>query len=98
MSRGTWNLDLGPPTGFYRDRENGWVFGVCAGISEYFNFRIGTVRLIVFICLLVFFLPTVLAYFAITILFRQKPLIYSGRNNEYEFWRRHHCQNHWSRS
>ena len=37
MSQGTWNIDYGPFRGFYRDRENGWIFGVCAGLADRFN-------------------------------------------------------------
>ena len=98
MSRGTWNLDYGPLRGLYRDRENGWIFGVCAGVAEYFNFRTGTVRLITFICLLLFFWPTVLVYIAATLLFREKPLTYSGRQREFEFWRRTRHGDYWSHS
>lgn len=39
MSHGTWNIDDGPFQGFYRDRENGWIFGVCAGLAD--RFKIG---------------------------------------------------------
>ncbi len=95
MNRNSWNLDRGPLRGMYRDRENGWVFGVCAGLAEFGNFRTGTVRLIAVICLLLFFWPTVLVYLAATMLFREKPLIYSGRTGEYEFWRR--SRGGWSR-
>jgi phage shock protein C len=97
MSIDTSNLDRDPSRGFYRDRENGWIFGVCAGVADFFNFRIGTVRVIAIICLLVFFLPTILIYAAATLLFREKPLTYTGRRcHEYEFWRRRHCEDHWS--
>ena len=95
MSRDTWNLDYGPLRGMYRDRENGWIFGVCAGVADYFNFRLCTVRLIAIICLFVFFVPTVLVYIAATLLFRERPLIYSGPRREYEFWRRSSAEDHW---
>lgn len=88
MGRGSWNIDYGPFNGFYRDRDNGWIFGVCAGIAERFNFRVGTVRLIAVISLLLFFWVTALVYIAATMLIREKPLIYSGRESENEFWRR----------
>ena len=88
MNRETWNLDYGPLRGLYRDRENGWVFGVCAGIAEYFNFRTGTVRVLAVISLVLFFWITVLVYLGATLLFREKPLIYSGSCMEREFWRR----------
>lgn len=96
MSRDTWNIEDGPLRGLYRDKENGWLFGVCAGLAEYFNFRTGTLRLIAFISLLIFFWPTVLIYLGITLLVREKPLIYAGGRREREFWnscrsRDHRC-------
>ena len=96
MSRRACNIDLGPLRGFYRDRENAWVFGVCAGIADRFNFRVGMVRLIAVIFLLLFFWLTAFAYIAATLLIREKPLVYSGRYTEYEFWRRD--PGNWSRS
>lgn len=82
--------------GFYRDRENGWIFGVCAGLAEFANFRVGTVRIVAIVCLLIFFWPTVLLYSAATFLFREKPLIYSGPDAEYKFWS-HSCErSRWS--
>jgi len=98
MSRNTWNLDRGPLRGLYRDRENGWIFGVCAGIAELGNFNVGTVRVIAVICLCVFTWATGLLYVAATLLFREKPLIYSGRFSEYQFWRRRGRYDHWSHS
>ncbi len=98
MTRSTWNLDHGPLRGMYRDRENGWIFGVCAGIADFGNFRTGTVRLIAVICLLLLFWPTVLVYIGAVLLFKEKPLIYSGRLGEYDFWRRRTVDDHWSRS
>jgi len=88
MSQGTWNIDYGPFRGFYRDRENGWVFGVCAGLAERFNLQVGAVRALAVISLLVFFWMTAAIYIAATLLIREKPLIYSGTHSEYEFWRR----------
>ncbi len=97
MSRNTWDTDFGALRGFYRDRENGWVFGVCAGIAERFNFRLGAVRIIAVISLLLFFWPTAAAYIAATLLIREKPLVYSGRSSEYEFWRDYR-RDYWRRS
>ncbi len=96
MSRATWNLQDGRLRGLYRDRENGWLFGVCAGVAEYFNFRTGTVRVIAAVCLFVFTLPTGLIYIAATLLIREKPLIYRGERDEFEFWRRRGCRDRWS--
>lgn len=88
MTQGTWNIDYGPFRGFYRDRENGWIFGVCAGLADRFNLQVGAVRALAVISLLVFFWLTVVVYIAATLLIREKPLIYSGLRSEYEFWRR----------
>jgi len=96
MSQHTWNIDDGPLRGLYRDRESGWIFGVCAGLADRFNFRLGTIRVIAVICLLLFFWMTVAMYIAATLIIRDKPLIYSGNNSEFEFWRRTRRDN-WSR-
>ena len=97
MSRGTWNIDYGPLRGFYRDRENGWVFGVCAGLADRFNFRVGTVRVIAIISLLLFFSLTAALYLGATILIKEKPLVFSGSDNENEFWYRYK-RNDWRHS
>jgi phage shock protein C len=96
MSQRTWNIDYGPLRGLYRDRESGWIFGVCAGLADRFNFRLGTIRVIAVICLVLFSWMTVAIYIAATLIIRDKPLIYSGNNSEFEFWRRTHRDN-WSR-
>lgn len=87
MSRDAWNIDYGPLRGFYRDRENGWIFGVCAGIADRYNLSVGVVRVIAVVSLLVFFWLTAAIYLGVTLLTREKPLLYSGSRSEYEFWR-----------
>jgi phage shock protein C len=96
MTQRTWNIDYGPLRGLYRDSESGWIFGVCAGLADRFNFRLGTIRVIALICLVLFFWMTVALYIAATLIIRDKPLIYSGNNSEFEFWRRTR-RDHWSR-
>jgi len=97
MSRDSWDIDFGPLRGFYRDRENSWLFGVCAGIADRFNFRLGTVRVIAVISLLLFFWPSAIIYLAAVFLIKEKPLVYSGRRNENDFWRAYRSD-HWRRS
>ena len=97
MSRDTWNIDYGPLRGFYRDRENGWVFGVCAGIAERFNFNVGTVRVIAIISLLLFFWLAAALYLGATVLIKEKPLVYYGKNSENDFWYRYK-RDYWRRS
>jgi len=97
MTRETWNIDCGSLRGLYRDRENGWIFGVCAGIADRFNFNVGIVRLIAVVSLAVFFWLTAAIYLALTLLIREKPLVYSGARSEYDFWRQYR-RNDWRRS
>ncbi len=73
----------------YRDRENGWVFGVCAGIADRYNLNVVTLRCIAVVSLLVFFWLTAAVYLGLALLVRNKPLVYSGSRSEYEFWRRY---------
>ena len=89
MSRNTWNIDYGPFCGLYRDRENGWIFGVCAGLADRFNLQVGAVRIIAVISLAIFFWLTAAIYIGATMLIREKPLIYSGERTESDFWRRY---------
>jgi phage shock protein C len=78
-------------TGFfrlYRNRSQGWLFGVCAGIADYFGVSLLAVRLLTFVGLVFFTLPTVLAYFAAAILLPSKPVdLYRGPEEE-QFWQR----------
>ena len=99
MSRSEWHFGKRSFKGIYRDRENGWLFGVCAGIAEIGNFRVGTVRIIALVSLFLFFWPAVLLYFVAVFLVREKPLVYSGRDAEYEFWcRSRRDSSRWSHS
>jgi phage shock protein PspC (stress-responsive transcriptional regulator) len=70
---------------------------VCAGLADRFNLNLGAVRVIAVISLLLFFWLTVAIYLGATILIREKPLIYSGRETEFEFWRRRH-RDYWRHS
>ena len=97
MSRRIWDLDHGPLRGFYRNRENAWIFGVCAGMAERFNFRLGVVRILALACFFLFSWLTLAIYFGATLLIKEKPLIYSGRHAENEFWRRRGAD-YWSHS
>ena len=93
----TWDKHIGPMRGLFRDRENAWIFGVCAGLADRFGFRVSTVRIVAVICLVLVFWLAAAAYLGATLLFREKPLIYSGTRTEYEFWGNRERDN-WSRS
>jgi len=68
--------------------------GVCAGVSEFFDWNLLTVRLITLIMLIVAFIPTALVYFTAGFLLRDRPLRYYGEEDprgwrdEVSFWRR----------
>lgn len=53
---------------FYRDRERGMFFGVCAGIADYFGFDLKVTRILAVIALLVSPPMTLLIYFGIALL------------------------------
>lgn len=72
----------------YRDRENGLIFGVCAGIADYFEVDVLIVRAVTLIALLLFFVPTVAAYLTAAVLLKDRPLCYRGEKNETRFWSR----------
>ena len=84
--------------GLYRDRENGWIFGVCAGIAERFDFSVLTVRVLAVLSLILFTMPTALLYLAATMLLRPRPLTYRGPHCEQEFWRCRERHDHWRTS
>ena len=61
------------PRRLYRDRDNGIVAGVCAGIADYFGFEVTITRVVVGVGL-IFFLPTtVVAYIVLALLLPTKP-------------------------
>lgn len=84
----------GTPRLLYRDRERGLVMGVCAGISEFFDWNLLAVRLIALVMLAVATLPTILVYFTAGFLLRDRPLRYRGASDaaswrdEVRFWRK----------
>jgi len=48
----------------YRDRDNAVIFGVCAGLADYFGFDLKLTRICVAIAALIFF-PTVVVIYTI---------------------------------
>lgn len=74
--------------GLYRDSENGWLFGVCAGLADIFRVNVAGVRLLVMVIAWFFTLPTAIAYVVLGILLRDRPLRYQGLADERQFWSR----------
>jgi phage shock protein C len=75
------------PHRLYRNTENARVAGVCAGIADYFGVRLSMVRLATILSLVFFFVPTFIAYLALTLVLPKKPpALYANREEEV-FWR-----------
>lgn len=74
--------------GLYKDTEEGWFLGVCAGIARYFDLSRTGVRIVVGLSLLFMFWPTLIAYVVAGFVLRNRPLCYCGRD-ERRFWREH---------
>lgn len=74
------------PTRLYRDSEHGKIFGVCAGVADYFGFRRSRVRLAT--VLLFCFMPmTILVYLVLAFLLPRKPReLYKDKQDE-QMWR-----------
>ncbi|MDH3417873.1 MAG: envelope stress response membrane protein PspC [Gammaproteobacteria bacterium] len=60
------------PRRLFRDRENGIVAGVCAGIADYFGFDVTITRIIVVIGLFIFLPTTLIAYIVLALLLPTK--------------------------
>ena len=71
----------------YRDTERGWLAGVCAGIADYLETEPGLVRLATVLCLIFFFVPTLVAYAAFAVVLKPKPAVLFASPEEEAFWR-----------
>ena len=73
----------------YRSRD-GWICGVCQGLSNYFNLRVGWVR---FITLLVFLFsgiwPVVIIYLIACLLMKPEPVIPLENESQQDFYDHH---------
>ena len=70
----------------YRDRENGIIMGVCAGVANYFGINVLGIRILALAALLLFFVPTLLVYVTAGLLLGDRPLSWLGPDEESDFW------------
>ena len=70
----------------YRDRENGWVLGVCAGLADYYHLNVTGVRVLAGVLLVCWTIPTIAAYLILGLVLRDRPLEYRGDRDERRFW------------
>lgn len=75
------------PHRLYRNREDGRLFGVCAGIADYFGVDATVVRVITVIGAIFFTMPVVGAYLLAALVLKPKPGRLYSTPEEEEFWR-----------
>ena len=71
----------------YRDPSNGWLAGVCAGVSDYLGISRGFVRLVLFLLAFPFTLTVVGIYVILAIVLKRRPQSLYGDAAEEQFWR-----------
>lgn len=81
------NRDRPSPVRLYRNRRQGKVAGVCAGIADYFGISPLPIRVLAVLGLVMFFIPTLFAYIIATMLLSTKPEDLFESKDEERFWR-----------
>jgi phage shock protein C len=71
----------------YRNPRRGWIAGVCAGIADYFGVGTCLVRFLVLISLVVFTVPTFIAYVVAAFVLERRPEAMQASREEEAFWR-----------
>jgi phage shock protein C len=74
-------------TRVYRDPARGWIAGVCAGIADHIELEPMLVRLVAVLCLIFFFIPTMVAYVAFALVLKPKPPALFASADEESFFR-----------
>lgn len=76
------------PTRLYKDPRRGKIMGVCAGIADYFDIKVGVVRFLTVIAALVTGIWfVVIAYFIMGFMLDPKPRDMYEDEKEEEFWK-----------
>lgn len=71
----------------YRDRENGILLGVCAGLADRFELNLTGVRILAALLILCTFWAALIAYVIAGLVLPDRPLSYHGSDHEQSFWR-----------
>jgi phage shock protein C len=80
--------------GIYRSRQ-GAIFGVCRGLSEYFDFSVFWVRLIALVMLIVSGLwPAMILYILAALVMKPQPVIPISSPDERQFYERYTASRH----
>ncbi len=75
------------PSRLYRNTGRGKIFGVCAGLADYFGVSVFMVRIFAVISLFVFTMPTLVCYLLAALLINKAPEYHYESDAEKEFWR-----------
>lgn len=75
------------PRRIYRDTEKGMLFGVCAGIADYFGFKLCATRCLTVFAALMFAPMIVFAYIAMGVLLPTRPRDLYRDSDDERFWR-----------
>ena len=75
------------PSRLYRNRQDGVMLGVCAGIADYFGVQRWVVRVLWVGGLLMFPPPTIIGYFILAIFLPKAPEHLYENKDEEHFWR-----------
>jgi len=75
------------PYRLYRHPEQGRLFGVCAGLADYFGVEAGMVRLAVVVAALFLFMPVTLGYVLLALMLPRRPVGLYRSAEEEAFWR-----------
>ena len=75
------------PTRLYRNRREGRIAGVCAGIADYFGISPLPIRVAAVLGLVMFFIPTLFAYLLAAWLLNPAPEDLFESKDEERFWR-----------
>ena len=71
----------------YRNPKRGWIAGVCAGIADYFGVGTCLVRVLVLVSLMLFTVPTFIAYLIAAMVLERRPEAMQASREEEAFWR-----------
>jgi phage shock protein C len=75
-----------PRTTLYRDKHNGKLMGVCAGIADYTGINVFWVRMAAFLSIFMLSGMTILAYLAAGALLNKKPPYLYRDASEQKYW------------
>lgn len=80
-------IDSPNPIRLYRNPERGLLFGVCAGLADYFGMRNWHLRALAVLFLMVFPPQTVLLYLIAAVVMKRRPARLFRDPGEERFWR-----------